>query len=131
MLLSYETLSLVLPLLLARLMPQRATKPHRVTHRPTVYHSVFTTFISTHYYIIWIDMIQTNKTLLAVLGIVLAVGFVAANSITSPASALLSLCSEDSALHTPGKGTPCVGQGNPWTGPGLTGNNPGQHQLKP
>jgi len=74
-------------------------------------------------------MIQTNKTLLAVLGIVLAVGFVAANSITSPASAqVLSCLKTQGNLKTPGQGTPCVGQGNPWIGPLGTGQNPGQHQ---
>ena len=80
-------------------------------------------------------MIQTNKTLLAVLGIVVAVGFVAANSMTSPASAQVA-CKENpdhpkNSLQNPGQGNvlprPCVGQGNVFA----PGYNPGlQHKLQ-
>ncbi len=36
---------------------------HRVTQGANVYHSVFTTFIFSNYYVIWINMIQTKRAL--------------------------------------------------------------------
>src|SRR5215831_18552770 len=60
------------------LMSQCATKLHRVTQRPTVYHIVFKTLISTHYYVIWTNMTQTKIVAMVLLLAMVTLGTIGA-----------------------------------------------------